>query len=101
MNYLSYESYACNRFFPFSVYNKLEKTNFTSINELPKIEYTNDIFQKLTTLNKDGFALKKIQPLYIKIGDNNYSRVLQFSSFYINRKKIYRIEKKRYYNCFR
>ena len=75
-NYLSYESYACNRFFPFSVYNKLEKTNFTSINELPKIEYTDDIFQKLTTLNKDGFALKKIQPLYIKIGDNNYSRVL-------------------------
>lgn len=24
--------------------NKLEKTNFTSINELPKIEYTDNIF---------------------------------------------------------
>ena len=76
MNYLSYESYAYNRFFPFSVYNKLEKTNFTSINELPKIEYTDDIFQKLTTLNKDGFALKKLPPLYIKTGQNMYSRVL-------------------------
>ncbi|KAK8866767.1 hypothetical protein M9Y10_009735 [Tritrichomonas musculus] len=26
------------------MYNKLEKTNFTSINELPKIEYTDNIF---------------------------------------------------------
>ena len=58
------------------MYNKIEKTHFVSINQLPNIQYSNTIFNNLTTFDKDGFALKKLPPLYIKTGQNMYSRVL-------------------------
>lgn len=58
------------------MYNKIEKTHFVSINQLPNIQYSNTIFNNLTTFDKDGFALKKLPPLYMKTGQNMYSRVL-------------------------
>ena len=58
------------------MYNKIEKTNFTNISQLPQIQYSDQILTNLDKYDKEGFALIPLPPLYIKIGPNMFSRVL-------------------------
>lgn len=58
------------------MYNKIEKTHFNNINQLPPFHYTDSIFTKISKFDKEGFALMDLPPLFVKIGPNNYSRVL-------------------------
>lgn len=58
------------------MYNKIEKTHFNNINQLPPFHYTDSIFTNISKFDKEGFALMDLPPLFVKIGPNNYSRVL-------------------------
>lgn len=59
-----------------AIYNKVEKKNLTSVDQMEKVEYSNLLFGLLGVYCMDGFALSKFPPLIIRNGPNIYSRVL-------------------------
>lgn len=59
-----------------AIYNKIEKKNLTSIDQIDQPDYSNLMFQLLGVYNMEGFALSKFPSLFIQIAPKVYSRVL-------------------------